>query len=102
MKKLKNGCYADENGGFSGVDPRGLSEEQLNDLGHKKMPLRKIIREKCLDCTCNQIVEIAKCPVVSCPLWPYRMNSNPFNTREMSDEQKECIANRLKGAREKK
>ena len=37
----------------------------------------KTIRKKCLDCTCGQIVEIRECPVIECPLYPYRMGRRP-------------------------
>ena len=29
-------------------------------------------KAKCLDCCCWQRVEVANCPVDTCPLWPYR------------------------------
>ena len=37
----------------------------------------KAIRKKCLDCTCGQIVEIRECPIIECPLYPYRMGRRP-------------------------
>ena len=40
----------------------------------------KAIRKKCLDCTCGQIVEIRKCPVIECALYPYRMGRRPDQT----------------------
>ncbi len=30
------------------------------------------VTAKCLDCTCCQRAEIRQCPVIECPLWPYR------------------------------
>lgn len=33
----------------------------------------KAIRAKCIDCTCDQTAEIRRCPIKTCPLWPYRM-----------------------------
>jgi hypothetical protein len=35
------------------------------------------IREKCKDCTCNQLHEIKECQVTTCALWPYRMGKRP-------------------------
>jgi len=32
----------------------------------------KAIREKCLDCVCQQRAEVRRCHIVSCPLWPWR------------------------------
>ena len=37
----------------------------------------KAMRKKCLDCTCGQFIEIRKCPVINCALYPYRMGSRP-------------------------
>ena len=37
----------------------------------------KAIRKKCLDCTCGQVLEIRKCTVISCALYPYRMGRRP-------------------------
>lgn len=41
-----------------------------------RTPIRAI-REKCLDCTCDQIKEIRECPTTECSLWPYRMAKRP-------------------------
>lgn len=37
----------------------------------------KAIRQKCLDCMCNQPAEVRLCPCDDCPLYPYRMGHNP-------------------------
>lgn len=37
----------------------------------------KAIRQKCLDCCCEQATEVRLCPMESCPLYPYRMGHNP-------------------------
>lgn len=33
----------------------------------------KAIREKCLNCVCDQPKEIRLCPSVNCPLYDFRM-----------------------------
>lgn len=38
----------------------------------------KVIREKCLDCCCGQVNEVAACPCQACPLWPFRFGKNPY------------------------
>ena len=40
----------------------------------------KAIREKCLDCWRKNAADIRKCGAVDCPLWPYRMGTNPSAT----------------------
>lgn len=42
----------------------------------ERTPL-KAIRAKCLDCVCDQPMEVRLCPCTDCPLYPYRMGHNP-------------------------
>lgn len=52
-------------------------------------PMRAI-REKCLDCSCQQPVEVKECTVKGCALWPFRMGTNPYRAkRVMSPEARE-------------
>lgn len=44
--------------------------------------LGKAIRAKCMDCTCQQIVEVRECQITNCPLHPFRMGKNPFTNRK--------------------
>lgn len=39
-------------------------------------PLRAI-RSKCRDCCGGQVVEVRRCQIIDCPLWPYRMGRRP-------------------------
>lgn len=58
-----------------------------------KTELLKIIKSKCLDCTCNQITEVRLCPNNNCPLWPFRMAKDPYRTPKiLSEAQKENLA----------
>ena len=71
----------DSDGGTAGIDPRDLPRG-LIALAHTPSPLLDVIREKCLDCSGYQPVEIARCTAVACSLWPYRMGTNPFSNRK--------------------
>ena len=56
----------------------------------------KAIRAKCLDCCCEQLNEVKYCPASNCPLHPFRFGRNPFRAkRELTDEQKEVLRQRL-------
>ena len=49
-------------------------------------PMRAI-REKCLDCSCQQPMEVKECAVKTCALHPFRMGKNPYRAkRVMSPE----------------
>lgn len=62
----------------------------------------KAIRAKCLDCCCEQTSEVKLCPVSACPLHPFRLGRNPFRVkRELTDEQKEMLLQRLEIGRAK-
>ena len=63
-----------------------------------KSPI-KAIKAKCLDCSCDSATEVKECPVESCPLFPFRFGKNPFTKREISPEQREAMAERLRQAR---
>jgi hypothetical protein len=66
---------------LEGRDPRDLGRAVLEAAGLSGGSLRKVIRAKCLDCCCNQQAEVGRCTAVACPLWPYRMGTNPFTNR---------------------
>lgn len=83
-----------------GRDPRKMTMDEIKACGHEPMPVLAAIRSKCLDCCANQLSEVRRCVSVSCPLWPFRMNKNPWREkREMSDEQREAIRVRFQNAR---
>lgn len=63
----------------------------------EKSPL-KAIRAKCLDCCCGQASEVKNCQIKRCPLWEYRFGKSG-RTRQMTNEQKQAAAERLKSAR---
>jgi len=92
-----------EDGNKIGRDPRGMSPDELQAAGHTPKPVLRAIRANCLDCCCGAESEVRKCVMVDCPLWPFRMGTNPWREkREMSDEQRAAAAERLAKAREAK
>ena len=62
----------------------------------------KAIRNKCLSCCGDSKHEVKHCPVEKCTLWPFRFGKNPFIKREMTEEQRQAAAERLKKARDAK
>ena len=69
-----------------------------NTEENKKSPLW-CIRQHCLDCCCGSAYEVKNCVIHDCNLYPFRLGNNPFRKREMTDEQKQAAAERLKSAR---
>lgn len=43
----------------------------------KTISYAKAIRQKCLECTCNQSNEVKFCVMTDCPLFPYRFGTSP-------------------------
>ena len=64
----------------------------------EKSPL-KAIRQHCLECSCDSAYEVKNCTIHDCNLYLFRLGNNPFRTRQMTDEQKQAAAERLKSAR---
>lgn len=79
-----------ETGEKIGRHPRDLTPAELNAAGHNPDPLSKIIRRYCIDCAGGQESEVRKCTVTACDLWPYRMGTNPFAKRDLTDAQREA------------
>lgn len=73
--------FRENNDDFS-EDPRSMTMEALNQLGHFKRPATKVFRAKCLDCCGGESGEVRKCQSKDCDLWPYRMGTNPFTKRK--------------------
>ena len=87
--------YPGDGGELIGKDPREVPLPILSLYHRAKNPL-KAIRERCLDCCCDQPSEVRKCTAVRCPSWPYRMGTNPFREkRVLTPEQKAAMAERL-------
>ncbi len=51
----------------------------------KRFSLKKAIRDKCMDCSCQQREEVRHCTVVLCPLYPVR----PFQSHVPTGLEKE-------------
>jgi len=62
----------------AGLDPRQMSPQELRAAGHEPMSPLQAMRARCLDCCAGQANEVAVCPVVECPAWPFRMGTNPW------------------------
>lgn len=61
----------------------------------------KAIRAYCLSCVGGSSNEVDKCPIPECALYSFRYGRNPFRAkRELTDEQKAAMAERLKKARD--
>lgn len=89
-----------ENGQNVGRHPDKVTFEEYAEVGIMPSNPVKVIRAKCLDCCAGAQSEVRMCTAVTCPLWPYRMGSNPLRSkREMTDEEKQATAGRLKAAR---
>ncbi len=83
-----------------GRDPRRMSVEDLQACGLERQSRGDAIRAKCLDCCSGAPSEVRRCGDIACPLWPFRMGTDPWRERrEMTDEQRQEIAERFRAAR---
>lgn len=101
MSKIQSDLFSldKKTGEKIGCDPREMSPAELIKAGHSPDSLTKIFRSKCMDCCVGQADEVRKCAFTSCDLWPYRMGTNPFDKRTLSEEQREAARQRMVEAR---
>jgi hypothetical protein len=62
----------------AGRDPREMTREELRAAGHEPMSALQALRARCLDCCRHQEREVALCPAVDCPAWPFRTGTDPW------------------------
>ena len=73
----------------------------------KEITPMKAIRLKCLDCSCGSNEEVKNCFAKKCPLYQFRLgykldeNGNR-RKRDLTDEQRQKMAERLKKVRDNK
>jgi hypothetical protein len=90
-----------DGGELVGERPDDVPSELLSLNFSARNPL-KAIRAKCLDCCCGHAAEVRKCVATDCPLWPFRLGTNPFRQKSaLSNEERKRRASRLRRASEK-
>jgi hypothetical protein len=83
-------------GGISGRDPRRMSPEALEAAGVQRQSRGAAIRRHCFDCAGGSTAEVRRCALSSCPLWAFRMGTNPWSNRApMPEDQRQAAADRL-------
>src|ERR1700738_101761 len=74
---MKPGLMLHE-GDPAGRDPRKMTRDELREAGHEPMSPLQALRARCLDCCAQQPKDVALCPAVGCPSWPFRMGTDPW------------------------
>jgi hypothetical protein len=68
-----------ESGGpWVGRDPRGVTLAAWEAAGVARRTPMEAIRAKCLGCCGGVPKEVRLCMALNCPIWPYRMGTDPF------------------------
>ena len=67
-----------EGGAWVGRDPRRVPAAGWRAAGLPLRTLAGAVRAKCLDCCGGQLGEVRRCMALTCPLWPFRMGTDPF------------------------
>lgn len=63
----------------------------------------KAIRAFCIECMGGNSNYVRECTTTSCSLHPFRFGKNPYRTpRQLTEEQKQAAAERLRAVREAK
>ena len=93
---LEPSPYGVDGGELIGRDPRRIPLPEFQGAGIAIAPIMSVVRAKCLDCCGEQADEVRKCVLFTCPNWPYRMGANPFRTQNLTPEERERRAARLR------
>ena len=72
--------------------------ENLQARGIARRSRGASIRSMCLQCMGGSAAGVRECVSSPCPLWPYRLGSDPWRA-PMSDEQRAAAAERMTKAR---
>ena len=90
----------EKDGSRVGLRPDDAGSVLLHRCGLPRRSALAAMRLKCLDCCSEVASEVAKCAAVGCPLWPFRMGTDPYRRKvERSPEQRAELAARLARAR---
>jgi len=96
-RERRSGGLEDENGEAIGRDPRAMTPAELQALGHAAASLTETVRAKCLDCCCGSAQEVRRCISIDCPLWPFRMGTNPWR-KPLPESERQRRAERFRNA----
>ena len=64
-----------------GFNPRKYSSELLNEAGYSQTTPLDAIKAHCLECCGYSKSEVLKCVALECPLYLYRLGTNPWDIR---------------------
>lgn len=73
------------------LEKTGMHKTSLDYRNSKEPPLlslRDAIQVKCMDCCCDQFVEVRECPAQCCPLWPFRLGGEQEINQKYWEENK--------------
>ena len=72
-----------------GFSPRKYSSEILTEAGYSKTSPLAAIKAHCLECSGYSKSEALKCVSVKCPLYLYRLGTNPWDSRSRMNKPNE-------------
>ena len=52
-------------------------------MSKKRLTPIKAIRQKCIVCSAGSLKDVRECTVTNCPLYPYRMGKNSYNSKDV-------------------
>lgn len=98
VERVRAGLLETEGGWPAGRDPKTLTRAELAAAGYVPMSPLKALRARCLDCCAGSAHEVRLCTAAACPLWPFRMGSNPWRAQPSSErrEQGRALAAKMR------
>lgn len=92
----RNTALEIHNGKEIGRDPRNMTAEEFLEAGIIAQSPLRAIRQYCLERCAEKPSEVRKCVMFDCPLWSFRLGTNPHSKRVMSPEQRLAASERMK------
>jgi len=80
------------------LDPRSMDAADFKRYGHDRTSRGSAIRGMCLQCMGGSAHEVLLCASSPCPLWPFRMGTDPWRA-PMSEENREAASERMRALR---
>jgi hypothetical protein len=65
-----------------GRDPRTMTVAELTAMGHPPISRAEAIRKNCVECCCGNAAEVRRCHMTGCPMWPFRMGTDPYRAKQ--------------------
>ena len=77
------------------TDPTEMTPADFAAFGIERISRGSAVRKMCLSCMGGSPMEVRLCASAQCPLWPFRMGTDPWRA-PMSEDRRQAASERFK------